>query len=272
MIQGSIKLKSCSLEWLFQPSKLAKFDSLWIRVCAIVAFIGIPGSNIHFPLSFFFLLTTTLLISLFSNKISFSPFFSCCLFLRNPSLPFIMEFWSSRGIVGSPVLPSCELSLFRAYHSISPISRFSHSFLLSALILLKVPDWPPSLGCAEVCPSWHHRFGSSTFPFFFPIWAESYSANLKTACYHSFFCVSLFWFLEVFFCLCHERSLGFTGACVLLLCFLFSSSVSFFRVVLVFLWLCAWKDPRLLKVAEDPDFLSPAVVFFFLLDASSSGL
>ena len=28
VIQGSIKLKNYTLEWLFQPSKLAKFDSL----------------------------------------------------------------------------------------------------------------------------------------------------------------------------------------------------------------------------------------------------
>ena len=64
-------------------------------------------------------------------------------------------------------------------------------------------------------------FGSFHFSLFFLIWAESCSANLKATCYHSFFfCASLFWFPEVFFYLCHGRSLGFTGACVLLLLFL----------------------------------------------------
>ena len=83
MIQDSIKLKSCSLEWLFQPSKLAKFDSLWIWVCAIVAVSGILGSNIHFPIHVFFLLTMTFLISIFSKKnLSLLPF-SLPPFLRN---------------------------------------------------------------------------------------------------------------------------------------------------------------------------------------------
>ena len=183
-----------------------------------------------------------------------------------------MEFWSSRGTVGSPVLPSCEQSLFRAYHSVSLISRFSHSFLLSTLILLKVPGWPPSLGYAEVCPSRHHRFGSSTFPFSFPSGRNHVLPTWKPLVIILFFMFLCSGSPRFFFCLCHERSLGFTGACVLLLCFLFFSSVFFFQAVLVFLWLCAWKDPRLLMVAEDPDFLSLIVVFFFLLDASSSGL
>ena len=35
------------------------------------------------------------------------------------------------------------------------------------------------------------------FPFaLFPIWAESHSADLKVACCHSPFCISLFWFPE----------------------------------------------------------------------------
>ena len=50
--------------------------------------------------------------------------------------------------------------------SVSPVSVFSHSFLLSALILLKVPGWPSSLGCAEVCPSRHpHFWRLPLFPF-----------------------------------------------------------------------------------------------------------
>ena len=144
-------------------------------------FYRIPGSNIHFSLSAFFLFTTILLIVLFSEKknlfffLSFSP-----PYLRNLPFPFIMEFWPSRGTIGSPVLPSCEQSLFCAFHSAGSISRFSYSFLFSALIPLKVPGWLPSSGCAEVCPSQSHHLSIPCLPFF-PIWAESHSAKLKVA-------------------------------------------------------------------------------------------
>ena len=39
-------------------------------------------------------------------------------------------------------------------------------------------------------------FGSSPFAFF-PIWAESHSADLKVTCCHSPFRISPFWFLEM---------------------------------------------------------------------------
>ena len=58
----------------------------------------------------------------------------------------------------------------------------------------------------------------------------------------------------------------------LLLCFLFSFLVLFFRVVLIFFWLCTWKDPRLLMVAEDPGYLISCRGFLFLLHVSSFGL
>ena len=142
-------------------------------------FYSIPGSNIHFSLSVFFLFTTTLLIVLFSRKsLLFLSFSLPC--LRNLPLPFIMKFWPSRGTIGSPVLLSCEQSLFRAFHSAGSISRFSHSFLLSTLIPLKVSGWLPSSGCAMVCPSRSHHLSIPCLPFF-PIWAESHSAKLKVA-------------------------------------------------------------------------------------------
>ena len=181
-----------------------------------------------------------------------------------------MKFWSSRGTIDSPVLPSCEQSLFRAYHSVSLISRFSHSFLLSALIPFKVPGWLPSSGCAEVCPSRSHRLAVPLFPFF-PIWAESYSANLKVACCHSLFRISLFWFPETLSACAIRGRWVFWRLCFLL-CFLFSFPVIFFRAVLIFFWLCAWKDPRLLMVAKDPSYLTSCHGFLFLLDVSSSGL
>ena len=68
------------------------------------------------------------------------------------------------------------------------------------------------------------------------------------------------------------EAVGSFGACVFLLCFVFSFPVLFFRVVLIFFWLCAWKDSRLLIVAEDPGYLISCRGFLFLLDVSSSGL
>ena len=180
-----------------------------------------------------------------------------------------MEFWSSRGTIGSPVLPFCKQSTSCTYHSVSPISVFCHSFILSALILLKVPGWPSSLGCAEVCPSRHPRFWQfPLFPFLSNLGGILF-CQLKSRLLSFFFLCFPVLVPWGFFYLCHERSLGSTGACVLLalvffcFCFLFSSSVFFFQAVLVFLCLCAWKDLRLLMVPEDPDFLSLAVVLFF---------
>ena len=143
-----------------------------------MAFYRIPGSNIHFSFSVFFLFTTNLLIIIFSRK---SPFFFLSFslpYLRNLLLLFIMKFWPSKGTIGSPVLSSCEQSLFRAFHSAGSISHFPHSFLLSALIPLKVPGWLPFSGCAEICPSQSHHLSIPCLHFF-PIWAKSHSAKLK---------------------------------------------------------------------------------------------
>ena len=43
MLQGPNKLKNYKLRWLFKPLRLAKFESLWIQVCSIVAISGIPS-------------------------------------------------------------------------------------------------------------------------------------------------------------------------------------------------------------------------------------
>ena len=137
-----------------------------------------------------------------------------------------MKFWHPKGTIGSPVLFYGEQSLFRAYHSAGSISCFSHSFLLSTLIPLKVPGWLPSSGCAKVCLSRSHHLSIPLFPFF-PIWAESRSANLKVACCHSLFCISLFWFPETLLACAMRGPWVFWRLCFLL-CFLFSFPVLFF--------------------------------------------
>ena len=52
MIQGSSKLKNYRLRWLFKSLRLAKFESFWIWVCAIVAVSGILGDDLLIFLSF----------------------------------------------------------------------------------------------------------------------------------------------------------------------------------------------------------------------------
>ena len=115
--------------------------------------------------------------------------------------------------------------------SLSPFSVFSHSFLLSALIFLKVPSWPSSLGHAEVCPSRHPYFWRLPLFPFFPIWAESCSAIFESRLLSFFFPVLV---PRGPFCLCHERSLAFFAfiSCFLLLSSFYRSVPVFFLFVL----------------------------------------
>ena len=127
----------------------------------------IPGSNICFSLSIF--LSAKIFLIVFPREFLLSCvsfFFSRC-FLHNPSPPFIMEF---SGRPGEPLVPlfcsfanrACPVPIV----SVSPFSVFSHSFLLSVLILLKASGWPSSSGRAEVCPSRHpHFWRLPLFPF-----------------------------------------------------------------------------------------------------------
>ena len=114
------------------------------------------------------------------------------------------------GLPGEPLVPlfcffanrACPVPII----SVSPFSIFSHSFLLSALILLKVPSWPSSLGRAEVCPSRHpHFWRLPLFPFL------SYLDGILFCHFES--CLLSFFFPVLvsrgLFCLCHERSLAF---------------------------------------------------------------
>ena len=52
MLQGPNKLKNYRLRWLSKPLRLAKFESLWIQVCSIVAVFGILGDISLLSLSF----------------------------------------------------------------------------------------------------------------------------------------------------------------------------------------------------------------------------
>ena len=118
-----------------------------------------------------------------------------------------MEFF---GLPGEPLVPlfcsfanrACPVPIV----SVSPFFVFSHSFLLSALILLKVPGCPSSLGRAKVCPSRHpHFWRLPLFPFL------SYLGGILF-CHFESRLLSFFFPVLVprgLFCLCHGRSLAF---------------------------------------------------------------
>ena len=88
MIQGSNKLKNYRLWWLSKPLRLARFESFWIQVCAIMAVSGIPGDISLLSLSFLTKFFSIILLLYFS--IAFSPFYIVLL--------------ESQGIIDSPIL------------------------------------------------------------------------------------------------------------------------------------------------------------------------
>ena len=175
MIQGSSKLKNYSLKWLFKPLRLTKFDSFWIRACAITVFSRILGNNLLISLSFLLDKTfSMILLPLF--------FFS----FRNPSLLFIVLFWSPRGTIDSPVFPPRYQSLCCAHRPEGLVSLF---FILSFLLVLFL--WKSMAdylfrSMLRSRSSWS-SFWPSFFFIFFLKWAESYSAGLKVfRCYSPF--------------------------------------------------------------------------------------
>ena len=185
-------------------------------------FYRIPGSNVCFSLSIFS--SPQIFLIVFLENLFFLVFLSFFAALSSQPIP---SFYNGVfGLPGEPLVPLFYPFANRARPvpiiSVSPISVFSHTFLLSALILLKVPGWPSSLGCAEVCPSRHPRFWHfPLFPFLSHLGGILF-CQLESRLLSFFFLCFPVLVPRDFFCLCHERSLGSTGVCVLFcFCFLF---------------------------------------------------
>ena len=100
MIQGSNKLRNYRLWWLSKPLRLARFESFWIQVCAIVAVSGILGDISLLSLSFLTEFFSMILLLCFS--IAFSPFYSVLL--------------ESQGTIDSPILLPGYQNPFCAHH------------------------------------------------------------------------------------------------------------------------------------------------------------
>ena len=83
MLQGPNKLKNYRFRWLSKPLRLAKFESFWIQVCAIVTVSRIPGNVSLLALSFWqSFLNDSVLIFYYSIPLSMLatfPFYSVIL-------------------------------------------------------------------------------------------------------------------------------------------------------------------------------------------------
>ena len=148
MIQGPSKLKNYILRRLFKPLRLAKFESFWIRVCAIVAISGIPGDGLLISLSFSwqsFLKWFLFWFPLPSSR-SFPPIYS--VIFRVPG-----NYWF-------PVLPPWYQSPFCAHHPEGWVFPVSHFFLPFGAVFSKAHGW---LSISECTGFWCHVLHGSAF-------------------------------------------------------------------------------------------------------------
>ena len=237
-------------------------------------FYRIPGSNICFSLSVFLSLHHRFTDSFFRKSLLFCVFLFFSLpFLHNPSLPFIMEFLVFSGNRWFPCF-----TLLQTEHALYPSLGKSHFRFFSFFPSFSSDFFESSWLAIFFGMCWGMPFSTSpilaffsTFPFSFPSGRNPVLPTWKPLVIILFFVLPCSSSLRLFLSVPWEVAGFYWRSRSFCYCFLFSSSVFFFRAVLVFLCLCAWKDPRLLMVPEDPCFLSLAVVLFFL-DASLSGL
>ena len=186
MIQGPSKLKNYILRRLFKPLRLAKFESFWIRVCAIVAISGISGDGLLISLSFSwqsFLKWFLFWFPLPSSR-SFPPIYS--VIFRVPGNYWFPCF--APWVPESVLCPSPRRLSF-------PCFSFFSSFWCC---LLESPWLTIYFGVHWFLmsrSSWFSFWPSFLFIFFLK-WAESHPAGLKVFCCYSPFYSPLFWFPE----------------------------------------------------------------------------
>ena len=135
-LQGPNKLKNYRLRWLSKPLRLAKFESLWIKVCSIVAVFGIPGNISLLSLSFdkvFSMILLWFTIAECPSMLAVFPFYSVILSSEVPLIP----------LFGSPGYqsPCC------ASHSEGWSFPCSSLFSPFGAVSLKVPCWLSILRC-----------------------------------------------------------------------------------------------------------------------------
>ena len=221
-----LTFKTCKVWFSLNPS-----------MCYSSFFSRIPGSNFT---SFLWVFSS------WQNFINGSPFSKISALLRTPSPLFIVIFWSPRGIIDSPVLPSGHQSMYCAHRPAGLVSLF---FILSFLLVLFL--WKSMVDYLFRNMLRSRLSRSNFWQFFFFIFflkrAESHFANLKVFRCYSLFYTSSFWFPEALptcamrdrwffpFFLLGRLALEKDVTSPLFLVFLF---VFFFRTVLIFCWPC----------------------------------
>ena len=106
MLQDPNKFKNYRLRWLSKPLRLAKFESLWIQVCSIVAVFGISGNISLLSLSF---------DRVFSMILLWFPYIWMPL-QRWLLLPFIVLFWGPEVPLIPPFCsPRCQCYCYASH-------------------------------------------------------------------------------------------------------------------------------------------------------------
>ena len=147
MLQIPKKLKNYRLRWFSKPLRLAKFESLWIQICSIVAVLG------YHTIFLFLLLLSLNFLTEFSQW-----FYSDSLLLNATSLldasPFYSVILVFRGTTDSPPLlpwvpePTLYQPLWWLVISLFLIvfffwCYFPKSFLLTFYYGVSLDGWPP---------------------------------------------------------------------------------------------------------------------------------
>ena len=147
MLQGPNKLKNYRLRWLSKPLRLAKFESLWIQVCSIVAVFGIPDDISLLSLSFWqsFLNDSVVIYYCWMpfSMLAVFPFYSVILGFRGSTNSSLLLPWVPKPVLWQS-LKGLVLSLFLIIFSFwcclfeSPLLTFHSEVSLGS--------WPQLLG------------------------------------------------------------------------------------------------------------------------------
>ena len=234
-------------------------------------FYRTPGSNIHFPFSVFFLFTTTLLISLFSKKKSLSSLFFASLssqpipsfyneilvFLGNRWFPYFAFLWTEP--VPCLSLGKSHFLFFLFFPSFS-----SDSF--------ESPWLATFFGMCWDMPFSASPFYSSTFPFSFPYGRNPVLPTWKPPVIILFFVFLCSGSSRFFLLVPWEVAGFFWRLCSFALFLIFFFCLFLLSCLSLLLTVCLEESAPLDGCWGSWLLILLPCFFFFLLDASSSGL
>ena len=183
VLQGPNKLKNYRLRWLSKPLRVAKFESLWIQVCSIVAVSRIPGAVFCFFWVFWqsFLndsCSDSLLLNTPSMLAAF-PFYSVILGFRIPLIPLLWLLGVPEPLLCQPFLTTDS---FFVSHSFLLLMHFPQKLLVDFPFWSVPRELTSNLSFFKASTPYLFRFSFFRLPFLlvnFPEWADSIFARLK---------------------------------------------------------------------------------------------